>query len=80
MKAKRKVTSTIYLTEEQQVLLKELSEKSKVPVAEYIRQGVDLVLKKMLSICPVSFLLYWIKTIEKQSGIKNEPNPFAPDS
>ena len=46
MKAKRKIISTIYLTEEQQVLLKELSNKSKVPVAEYIRQGVDMVLKK----------------------------------
>ena len=46
MKAKRKISSTIYLTEEQQILLKELSDKSKVPVAEYIRQGVDMVLKK----------------------------------
>ena len=59
MKAKRKVTSTIYLTEEQQVLLKELSEKSKVPVAEYIRQGVDLVLKKNAEHLPgqLSFIL-----------------------
>jgi len=46
MKAKRKITTTIYLTEEQQVLLKELSERSKVPVAEYIRQGVDLILQE----------------------------------
>ena len=43
---KRKITTTIYLTEEQQALLKELSRKSRVPVSEYIRQGVDMVLHK----------------------------------
>ena len=56
---KRKITTTIYLTEEQQTLLKELSQRSKVPVAEYIRQGVDLILKKYSRHLPgqLSFIL-----------------------
>ena len=55
----RKVTTTIYLTEEQQTLLKELSQRSKVPVAEYIRQGVNLILKKHARHLPgqLSFIL-----------------------
>ena len=55
----RKTTTTIYLTEEQQTLLKELSQRSKVPVAEYIRQGVDLILKKHARRLPgqLSFIL-----------------------
>ena len=43
---KRKISTTIYLTEEQNSLLKELSQRSKVPIAVYIRQGVNLILKK----------------------------------
>ena len=56
---KRKVTTTIYLTEEQQTLLRELSQRSKVPIAEYIRQGVDLILKKYSRRLPgqLSFVL-----------------------
>lgn len=36
----------MYLTVEQDKALKELSEKTKVPAAEYIRQGVDFILEK----------------------------------
>ena len=59
MTGKRKITSTIYLTEQQQSLLKELSRRSKVPVAEYIRQGVDMVLNKNRHLLPgqMSFTL-----------------------
>ena len=48
----RKVATTIYITEEQQTLLKELNLRSKVPIAEYIRQGIDLVLKKNKDLLP----------------------------
>lgn len=44
--ARRKLSTTVYLTVEQDKALKELSEKTKVPAAEYIRQGVDLILAK----------------------------------
>lgn len=42
----KKQATTIYITEEQQVALKDLNRRSKVPVAEYIREGIDLVLEK----------------------------------
>ncbi len=44
--ARKKISTTIYITPEQNELLKELNQKTKVPVAEYIRQGIDLILQK----------------------------------
>lgn len=44
--ARKKLSTTIYITPEQNDLLKLLNLKTKVPVAEYIRQGIDLVLEK----------------------------------
>ena len=42
----KKVSTTVYLTERQYELLKQLSSATKVPFAEYIRQGIDLILNK----------------------------------
>ena len=42
--ARKKISTTIYITEEQNELLKQLNKKTKVPVAEFIRQGIDLIL------------------------------------
>lgn len=44
--ASKKITTTVYITEEQNRSLKELNKRTKVPVAEYIREGIDLVLEK----------------------------------
>jgi hypothetical protein len=44
--ARKKVSTTVYITPEQDELLKLLHQKTKVPVAEYIRQGIDLVLDR----------------------------------
>ncbi len=44
--SRKKVSTTVYITPEQNVLLKQLHERTKVPVAEYIRQGIDLILEK----------------------------------
>lgn len=44
--ARKKISTTIYITPEQNDLLKALNQKTKVPIAEYIRQGIDLVLDK----------------------------------
>jgi predicted DNA-binding protein len=44
--ARKKISTTIYITPEQNDLLKVLNQKTKVPVAEYIRQGIDMVLEK----------------------------------
>jgi predicted DNA-binding protein len=44
--SRKKISTTVYITPEQSQRLKELHERTKVPVAEYIRQGIDLVLEK----------------------------------
>jgi len=44
--ARKKISTTVYITPEQNEQLKLLHEKTKVPVAEYIRQGIDLVLDR----------------------------------
>jgi hypothetical protein len=43
---RKKISTTIYITPEQNDALKLLNDRTKVPVAEYIRQGIDLVLDK----------------------------------
>ena len=42
----KKMTTTVYITEKQQDRLRELNKRFKIPVAEFIRQGIDLILKK----------------------------------
>ncbi len=43
---RKKISTTVYITPEQSEALKLLHLKTKVPVAEYIREGIDLVLKR----------------------------------
>ena len=50
--ARKKITTTIYITEEQDRKLKELSRRTKVPVSVYIREGIDLILERYKSILP----------------------------
>ena len=44
--ARKKISTTVYITPDQDAQLKALHGRTKVPVAEYIRQGIDLVLEK----------------------------------
>jgi len=44
--ARKKISTTVYITPEQNERLKLLHDRTKVPVAEYIRQGIDLVLER----------------------------------
>ena len=44
--ARKKISTTIYITPEQNEQLKQLNSKTRVPVAEYIRQGIDLILQR----------------------------------
>ncbi len=50
--ARKKISTTIYITPEQDEQLKVLNQRTKVPVAEYIRQGIDLVLQKYRAALP----------------------------
>jgi predicted DNA-binding protein len=43
---RKKVSTTVYVELEQRERLKKLHERTRVPVAEYIREGIDLVLAK----------------------------------
>ena len=44
--ARKKISTTIYITPEQNERLKLLNQRTKVPVAVYIREGIDMVLEK----------------------------------
>lgn len=50
--ARKKISTTVYITPEQNDRLKVLNDRTKVPVAEYIRQGIDLVLEKYRGALP----------------------------
>ena len=49
---KKKISTTVYITEEQDQQLKELSRRTKVPVSVYIREGIDAVLDRYKSQLP----------------------------
>ena len=63
---RRKITTTVYITPEQSERLKALHGKTKVPVAQYIRQGIDLVLEKNHTMIPHQLSLY--QDPEKSEG------------
>lgn len=43
---RKKISTTIYITPEQDARLKALNQATKVPVAEFVRQGIDLILAR----------------------------------
>ena len=50
--ARKKLSTTIYITPEQNDRLRVLHERSKVPIAVYIREGIDLVLARYEHLMP----------------------------
>jgi predicted DNA-binding protein len=50
--SRKKVSTTIYITPEQAERLKLLHERTKVPIAVYIREGIDMVLKHYEHVLP----------------------------
>ena len=50
--SRKKVSTTIYITPEQADRLRLLHERTKVPIAVYIREGIDLVLKHYEHVLP----------------------------
>jgi hypothetical protein len=50
--SRKKVSTTIYITPEQAERLKMLHDRTKVPIAVYIREGIDLVLKHYEHVLP----------------------------
>jgi len=50
--SRKKISTTIYVTPEQDERLRMLHERTKVPVAVYIREGIDLVLRQYVHLLP----------------------------
>ena len=50
--ARNKVSTTVYITPEQNERLKLLSQKTRIPVASFIREGIDLVLERHKKVLP----------------------------
>jgi hypothetical protein len=59
--SRKKISTTVYITPEQDAALKQLNGKTKVPVAEYIRQGIELVLEKYRAELPGQQSLFDLK-------------------
>jgi hypothetical protein len=59
--SRKKISTTVYIEPEQDAALKQLNAKTKVPVAEYIRQGIALVLEKYKDQLPGQQSLFDIK-------------------
>jgi len=56
--SRKKVTTTIYITAEQDKLLKLLSQATGLPMAELIRQGIDHVLDRYKDRLPAQLGLF----------------------
>ena len=54
---RKKVSTTVYITAEQNAALKMLNQKTKVPIAEYIREGINMVLERHRNVLPGQMLL-----------------------
>lgn len=60
--ARNKVSTTIYITPEQNERLKLLNQRTQRPVASYIREGIDLVLQRYEEQLPGQRSLFGDKT------------------
>jgi predicted DNA-binding protein len=66
--ARKKVSTTVYIEPEQADQLKVLHERTKVPVAVYIREGIELVLAKYQHVLPGQLTLEQQRRAAQQSG------------
>jgi hypothetical protein len=67
---RNKITTTVYITPEQDAKLKTLSAKTRVPVAAYIRDGIDFVLAQHSELLPAQLHLFG-KTESTSEGVEN---------
>jgi hypothetical protein len=64
---RKKISTTVYITPEQDARLKALNQATKVPVAEYIRQGIDMVLAHYESVLPGRQLTIFDLPLKKEA-------------
>ncbi len=72
--SRKKISTTIYVTPEQNDRLKQLHDRTKVPVAVYIREGIDLVLKHYAHLLPGQLTLDGRATIERALDARAREN------
>lgn len=70
---RKKISTTIYVTPEQADKLKLLHERTKVPVAVYIREGIDLVLRHYAHMLPGQLAL--VPESDSQGDSQRSPRP-----
>ena len=75
--SRKKISTTIYVTPEQSDKLKLLHERTKVPVAVYIREGIDLVLRHYAHLLPGQLALEVSEGRGAQRGEASPPERFA---
>ena len=73
--SRKKVSTTIYITPEQADRLKLLHDRTKVPIAVYIREGIDMVLKHYDHMLPGQMSL---EVQRAQSAAEREPIDSVP--
>jgi predicted DNA-binding protein len=70
--SRKKVSTTIYITPEQSDRLKLLHDRTKVPIAVYIREGIDMVLKHYEHMLPGQMTL---ESGDRPAGTTSPPPP-----
>ena len=75
--SRKKISTTIYVTPEQNDKLKLLHDRTKVPVAVYIREGIDLVLRQYAHLLPGQLALGSSSEIYVPPAPVTEPLPPA---
>jgi len=78
--SRKKISTTIYVTPEQSDKLKLLHERTKVPVAVYIREGIDLVLNRYSHLLPGQLPLDVAAALGEQKNEGEEPAPRKAES
>ena len=71
--SRKKISTTIYVTPDQADRLKLLHERTKVPVAVYIREGIDLVLQHYQHMLPGQLALDAERPPTHQGGRGDKP-------
>jgi hypothetical protein len=77
--SRKKISTTIYVTPEQSDRLRLLHERTKVPVAVYIREGIDLVLRQYGHLLPGQLPLAPAQTVLVPAAADSKPSSARAD-
>ncbi len=78
--SRKKLSTTIYVTPEQNEQLRLLHDRTKVPVAVYIREGIDLVLRQYAHLLPGQLTLTRDHATERDIPAADATTPILPSA